>query len=79
MEPGIYSGIYNGKEILGFKKEHKYTFEIRHNGKTYQLRAFCDADTELEKDLYIDYSSSISIKKNWTLDKDKIDEINSNL
>lgn len=70
MEPGVYSGVYVGKEICGFKKEHKYQFEIRHNGRTYQLHAINDLNENNEADLYMDYSNEISIKKYWIIDEE---------
>lgn len=71
LEQGIYTGRYIGKEICGFKKDHKYCFEVKHNGRTYQLRAFNDELGDLEKDLYIDYSNENSIRKNWIIDEEE--------
>lgn len=70
MEPGIYTGEYKGKEVLGFKQEHKYVFELKHNGRLYTIHAFsdCTYDDEIEDvDLWIHYSSSISINQNWSI------------
>lgn len=71
MEPGIYIGEYKGKEILGFTNKHKYQFELKHNGRSYQLHAFLDITEDEEVDLYSDYSSSISIKQNWNIVNDE--------
>ena len=70
MEPGIFTGEYKGKEILGFKFEHKYVFELKHNGRQYALHAFSDVTYEDEHedvDLWINYSSEISINQNWNI------------
>ena len=78
LEPGIYTGEYKGKEILGFKQEHVYIFDLKHNDRYYILHAFSDVtyDDETEDvDLWINYSSSISInqkKKNIKSDKDNV-------
>lgn len=72
MEPGIFTGEYKGKEILGFKFEHKYVIELKHNGRQYTLHVFSDVtyDDEIEEvDLWIHYSSSISINQNWNIIK----------
>lgn len=72
MEPGIFTGEYKGKEILGFKFEHKYVIELKHNGRQYTLHVFSDVtyDDEIEEvDLWINYSSSISINQNWNIIK----------
>lgn len=70
MDNGIYTGVYKGKEILGFKKDHSYVFKLKHNGTTYSLNAILDATLEDEKeevDIWIDYSSEISIRQNWDI------------
>ncbi len=72
MEPGIFTGEYKGKEILGFKFDHKYVFELKHNGRQYTIHAFSDVtyNDEIEEvDLWIHYSSSISINQNWDIIK----------
>lgn len=71
MEQGIYTGIYIGKEVCGFKKEHKYCFEVKHNGRTYQIRAFHDEFGDLESDLFIDFSNENSIKKSFNIIESK--------
>lgn len=59
MEEKTYSGIYNGKEIMGFKKGQQYVFKLtKRPNEAYQLE-------ELEEGLHIIYSSTISIKQNW--------------
>ena len=76
MEPGIYTGEYKGIEVLGFQKEHIYVFELKHNGRLYTLHAFsdCTYDDEIEEvDLWIHYSSSISINQNWDIIKNETD------
>lgn len=76
MEPGIFTGEYKGKEILGFKFEHKYVFELKHNGRQYTIHAFFDVtyEDEIEEvDLWIHYSSAISINQNWNIIKNEID------
>lgn len=76
MEPGIYTGEYKGKEILGFKFEHVYVFELKYNGRQYTLHAFSDVtyEDEIEEvDLWIHYSSAISINQNWNIIKSEID------
>lgn len=70
LENGIYTGIYNGKEILGFKQGHTYVFDLKHNNRFYSLHAFSDVtyEDEIEEiDLYINYSSAISINQNWEI------------
>ena len=70
LEPGIYTGKYKGKEILGFIQEHIYVFELKHNGRAYTLHAFSDVtfeDEHEEVDLWINYSSEISINQNWNI------------
>lgn len=72
MEPGIYTGEYNGTEVLGFKQEHIYVFELKHNGRYYTFHAFSDVtfENEIEEvDLWINYSSTISINQNWNIIK----------
>ena len=76
MEPGIYTGEYKGKEILGFKFEHIYMFELKNNGRYYTIHAFSDVtfEDEIEEiDLWINYSSSISISQNWNIIKSNND------
>lgn len=70
LEPEIYTGEYNGNEILGFKRGHVYVFELKHNGRAYTLHAFSDVTYEDEHedvDLWINYSSEISINQNWDI------------
>lgn len=74
IEPGVYTGIYKGKEILSFVKEHIYVFELKHNGRNYTLHAFSDVtynDEIEETNLWINYSSSISINQNWSIVKNE--------
>ena len=76
MELGIYTGIYKGKEILGFIPEHIYVFELKHNGRTYLLHAFSDVtyEDEIEDvDLFINYASAISINQNWDIKQNNVD------
>lgn len=78
LEPGIYTGEYKGKEILGFKQEHVYIFDLKHNDRYYILHAFSDVtyDDEIEDvDLWINYSSSISINQNWNIIKSDKDNV----
>lgn len=78
LEPGIYTGEYKGKEILGFKQEHVYIFDLKHNDRHYILHAFSDVtyDDEIEDvDLWINYSSSISINQNWNIIKSDKDNV----
>ena len=64
LSEGLYSGIYNGKEILGFKKGQQYVFKLsKRPNEAYQL-------DELEEGLHMIYSSTISIKQNWKNIKD---------
>ena len=59
LSNGLYSGIYNGKEILGFKKGQQYVFKLtKPINECYTLE-------ELEEGLAINYASTISIKQNW--------------
>jgi hypothetical protein len=59
LSDGLYSGVYNGKEIMGFKKGQQYTFKLtKRPNEAYQLE-------ELQEELHIIYSSTISIKQNW--------------
>ena len=70
MEQGIYTGVYKGKEILGFIPEHTYVFDLKHNGRTYLLHAFSDVTYEDEIEdvnLNINYASEISIKQRWDI------------
>ena len=70
MEQGIYTGVYKGKEILGFIPEHTYVFDLKHNGRTYLLHAFSDVtyEDEIEEvNLNINYASEISIKQRWDI------------
>lgn len=79
MEPGIFTGEYKGKEILGFKLDHKYVFKLKHNGRQYTLHAFsdCTYDDEIEEvDLWIHYSSYISINQNWNIIKSETESDN---
>ena len=79
MEPGIYTGEYKGKEVLRFQFEHKYIFELKYNGKLYTLHAFSDvtySDEIEEVDLWIHYSSSISINQNWNIIKSDVESEN---
>lgn len=76
MEQGIYTGVYKGKEILGFVKEHTYVFDLKHNGRTYLLHAFSDVtyEDEIEDvDLWINYASTISINQNWDIKESNVD------
>lgn len=76
FDPGIYTGEYEGIEVLGFQKEHKYVFELKHNGRNYTLHAFSDItfeDETEEIDLWIQYSSAISINQNWNIIKSDVD------
>ena len=78
MEPGIYTGIYKGKNVLEFIHEHTYVFDLKHNNRFYILHAFSDVtyEDEIEEvDISINYSSSISINQNWTIvNKDQNDD-----
>ena len=77
LEPGIYTGEYNGKEIMGFQKKHIYVFELKHNGYTYVLHAFSDItyeDEHEEIDLLINYSSAISINQNWDIKESDVND-----
>lgn len=77
LEPGIYTGVYKGKNVLGFIPEHTYVFDLKHNNRFYTLHAFSDVtyEDEIEEvDLYINYSSSISINQNWTIVDNNQDE-----
>ena len=70
LESGIYTGIYKGKEVLGFKADHTYVFDLKHNNRFYTLHAFSDVtyEDEIEEvDIFINYSSYISINQNWTI------------
>lgn len=70
MKTGIYTGVYKGKEILGFIPEHTYVFDLKHNGRTYLLHAFSDVTYEDEIEdvnLNINYASEISIKQRWDI------------
>ena len=59
LSNGLYSGIYNGKEIMGFKKGQQYVFKLtKPINECYTLE-------ELEEGLAINYASTISIKQNW--------------
>ena len=59
LSDGLYSGIYNGKEILGFKKGQQYVFKLsKRPNEAYQLE-------EIEEGLHTIYSSTISIKQDW--------------
>ena len=76
MKTGIYTGVYKGKEILGFIPEHTYVFDLRHNGRTYLLHAFSDVTYEDEIEdvnLNINYASEISIKQRWDIKESDID------
>lgn len=76
MEQGIYTGIYQGKEILGFIPEHIYVFDLKHNGRTYLLHAFSDVTYEDEIEdvnLNINYASEISIKQRWDIKESNVD------
>lgn len=78
MEPGIYTGEYKGKKILGLKKEHIYIFELKYNGRYYTLHAFSDItfeDETEEIDLWMSYSSAISINQNWDIKENNQDEV----
>lgn len=78
LEPGIYTGEYKGKEIMGFQHGHVYVFELKHNGYTYVLHGFSDITYEDEHedvDLWINYSSEISIKQNWNIKEIDTDEV----
>ena len=59
LSDGLYSGVYNGKEIMGFKKGQQYVFKL-----TKPINA-CYTLEELEEGLVINYASTISIKQNW--------------
>lgn len=77
MEQGIYTGVYKGKEILGFNKEHIYVFELKYNGRTYLLHAFYDVTYEDEIEdvnLSINYASAISINQNWNILNNEVDK-----
>ena len=59
LSDGLYSGVYNGKEIMGFKKGQQYVFKLtKPINECYTLE-------ELEEGLVINYASTISIKQNW--------------
>ena len=76
MELGIYTGVYKGKEILGFIPEHTYVFDLKHNGRTYLLHAFSDVTYEDEIEdvnLNINYASEISIKQRWGIKESDVD------
>lgn len=76
MEPGIYTGEYKGVEVLGFKKEHIYIFELKHNSRCYTIHVFSDVtyNDEIEEvDLWINYSSAISINQNWNIKENNND------
>ena len=76
FDPGIYTGEYKGIEVLGFQKEHIYVFELKHNGRNYTLHAFSDVtfeDKTEEIDLWMPYSSAISINQNWNIIKSDVD------
>lgn len=78
FDPGIYTGEYKGIEVLGFKKEHTYVFELKHNGRNYIFHAFSDItfeDETEEIDLWINYSSSISISQNWKIKESNNEEV----
>lgn len=76
MKTGIYTGVYKGKEILGFIPEHIYVFDLKHNGRTYLLHAFSDVtyEDEIEEvNLNINYTSEISIKQRWDIKESDVD------
>lgn len=76
MEQGIYTGVYKGKEILGFIPEHTYVFDLKHNGRTYLIHAFSDVTYEDEIEdvnLNINYASEISIKQRWDIKESDVD------
>ena len=76
MKTGIYTGVYKGKEILGFIPEHTYVFDLKHNGRTYLLHAFSDVTYEDEIEdvnLNINYASEISIKQRWDIKESNVD------
>lgn len=76
MKTGIYTGVYKGKEILGFIPEHTYVFDLKHNGRTYLLHAFSDVTYEDEIEdvnLNINYASEISIKQRWDIKENDVD------
>ena len=76
MKTGIYTGVYKGKEILGFIPEHTYVFDLKHNGRTYLLHAFSDVtyEDEIEEvNLNINYASEISIKQRWDIKESNVD------
>ena len=76
MDSGIYTGVYKGKEILGFIPEHTYVFDLKHNGRTYLLHAFSDVTYEDEIEdvnLNINYASEISIKQRWDTKESDVD------
>lgn len=78
FDPGIYTGEYKGIEVLGFQKEHKYVFELKYNGRNYTLHAFSDItfeDETEEIDLWIHYSSAISINQNWNIKESNNEEV----
>ena len=59
LSDGTYIGVYNGKEIMGFKKGQQYVFKLtKPINECYTLE-------ELEEGLIINYASTISIKQSW--------------
>lgn len=71
IESGVYTGEYIGKEMFGLKQEHNYTFELKHNGRTYEMSIISDNTIDEEVDVFIPYSSEKSIRRNWTINEDK--------
>ena len=59
-------------------EEHKYVFELKYNGRNYTLHAFSDItfeDETEEIDLWIHYSSAISINQNWNIKESNNEEV----
>lgn len=67
MDEGLYTGVYIGKSICGFIPDHEYLFTLKHNSRTYELMAIADNTIDAEVDLFMPYSSEISIKRNWKI------------
>ena len=57
MDDGIYSGIWDVKPLMGFKKGKKYTFKLDRKEKR------CYNVTELNENLFIQCASTIALER----------------
>lgn len=66
---------YTGQNIRDLIKGHEYTINITKPKSvyTYQIDILYDITLQQEVDYSINYSSELSIKQNWNIDKVEID------